>query len=125
MRAMLRIGVLVSCVLAAACAGDDSTLTLLRIGPAEGIPQTRDATLIIIGRDFPSGNLTLEVMGVGSFPCEVKGTATALCFVPANTLPNSASYIDSWKRVLRADTKLVVQAASAGQKAADYILGVS
>ncbi|MCZ6573733.1 MAG: peroxiredoxin [Planctomycetota bacterium] len=87
MRATLRVGVLVLCVLAAACAGDDSTLTLLRIGPVEGIPQTLDATLIIIGRGFPSGNMTLEVMGVGSFSCELKGAATALCFVPANTLP--------------------------------------
>ena len=40
------------------------------------------------------------------------------------TLPNSAAYIASWKRVLKADTRLVVQAASAGQKASDYILCV-
>ena len=40
------------------------------------------------------------------------------------TLDNSAAYIESWRRVLRADSKLVVQAASAGQKAADCVLGV-
>lgn len=40
-----------------------------------------------------------------------------------NTLDNSASDIDGWRRVLKADTRLVVQAASAGQRAADYILG--
>lgn len=41
-----------------------------------------------------------------------------------NTVENSASYIESWRRVLRADIRMVVSAASAGQKAADYILGV-
>ena len=39
------------------------------------------------------------------------------------TIKNSASYIDSWKRVIKADSKLVLQAAGMGQKAADYILG--
>lgn len=39
------------------------------------------------------------------------------------TVENSASYIDSWKRVIKADSKLVLQAAGLGQKAADYILG--
>ena len=36
---------------------------------------------------------------------------------------NSASYIASWKKVIKADVKLVIQAAGMGQKAADYILG--
>jgi len=39
------------------------------------------------------------------------------------TVKNSASYIDSWKKVIKADSKLVLQAAGLGQKAADYILG--
>ena len=39
------------------------------------------------------------------------------------TIKNSASYIASWKRVIKADSKLVLQAAGMGQKAADYILG--
>jgi len=39
------------------------------------------------------------------------------------TVKNSASYIDSWKRAIKADSKLVLQAAGLGQKAADYILG--
>jgi len=38
-------------------------------------------------------------------------------------LGNQATYIASWLKVLRKDSKLVIQAASAGQKAADYILG--
>ena len=39
------------------------------------------------------------------------------------TIKNSASYIASWKKVIKADSKLVIQAAGMGQKAADYILG--
>ena len=51
-----------------------------------------------------------------SFLC---GTAK----IDNTTIKNSASYIDSWKRVIKADSKLVLQAAGMGQKAADYILG--
>jgi antirestriction protein ArdC len=40
-----------------------------------------------------------------------------------NTIDNSAAYIAGWARALRQDKKIVVQAASQGQKAADYILG--
>jgi antirestriction protein ArdC len=40
------------------------------------------------------------------------------------TIENSASYIGSWLRKLENDPKLVVQAASQAQKAADLILGV-
>ena len=39
------------------------------------------------------------------------------------TVGNSASYIAGWKKVIKADSKLVLQAAGMGQKAADYILG--
>ena len=38
-----------------------------------------------------------------------------------NTLDNSAAYIAGWSRALRNDKRLVVGAASQGQKAADYI----
>lgn len=37
-----------------------------------------------------------------------------------NTLDNSASYIAGWSKALRADKRLVITAASQGQKAADY-----
>lgn len=40
------------------------------------------------------------------------------------TLPNSAAYIAGWLRALKGDPKLVVQAAGAAQKAADYVLGI-
>lgn len=41
------------------------------------------------------------------------------------TIKNSASYIQSWLGKLRDDKKLVVHAAAAAQKAADFILGKS
>ena len=44
--------------------------------------------------------------------------------IEASVIDNSASYIDGWSEAIRKDRKLVVMAASAGQKAADYIRGV-
>lgn len=41
-----------------------------------------------------------------------------------NTLSTSADYIAGWLSVLKGDSRLVVTAASAAQKAADYILGL-
>lgn len=52
--------------------------------------------------------------------------AAMLCGVAgidSNTISNSASYIHSWLRSLKEDSRLVVQAAAQAQKAADYILG--
>jgi antirestriction protein ArdC len=43
--------------------------------------------------------------------------------IAPQTVANSASYLQSWLRVLRADARMVISAASAAQKAADYILG--
>jgi antirestriction protein ArdC len=39
------------------------------------------------------------------------------------TIKNSASYIQSWLAKLKDDKKLVIHAAAAAQKAADFILG--
>ncbi|TDK58187.1 DUF1738 domain-containing protein [Bacillus salipaludis] len=53
--------------------------------------------------------------------------AAMLCGIAGidnNTLENSASYIQSWLRSLKEDSRLVVQAAAQAQKAADYILGI-
>ena len=52
--------------------------------------------------------------------------AAMLCGVAGiarQTVSNSASYLQSWLRVLKADSRLVIGAASAAQRAADYILG--
>jgi len=39
------------------------------------------------------------------------------------TIKNSAAYLQGWLRCLKQDKKLVMQAAGAGQKAADWIVG--
>lgn len=39
-----------------------------------------------------------------------------------NTIENSAAYIQGWAKKIRSDKRLVVIAASQGQKAADYVL---
>ena len=51
-------------------------------------------------------------------------TAAMLCGVTGidtHTLDNSTAYLQSWIARLKSDSKLIVQAASAAQKAADYI----
>ena len=52
--------------------------------------------------------------------------AAMLCGIAGidnSTIENSASYIDSWLRALKKESRLVLQAAAQAQKAADYILG--
>lgn len=52
-------------------------------------------------------------------------TAAFLCAESGieNTIDNSSAYIQGWASKLRSDKKLVIVAASQGQKAANYILG--
>lgn len=53
--------------------------------------------------------------------------AAMLCGVAGidnSTLDNSASYIQSWLRVLKSDKRMVVHAAAQAQRACDYILGI-
>jgi antirestriction protein ArdC len=52
-------------------------------------------------------------------------TASMLCGVAGieqDTIENSVSYIQGWLKVLRNDKKLLIYAAAAAQKAADFIL---
>jgi antirestriction protein ArdC len=52
--------------------------------------------------------------------------AAMLCGVTGienRTLENSTAYLKTWIERLRSDSRLIVSAASAAQKAADYILG--
>lgn len=51
-----------------------------------------------------------------AFLCGMTGIETA-------TIENSAAYIQSWLSVLKGDSKMVMQAASAAQKATDWIVG--
>jgi len=81
-----------------------------------------------IGRD---GIETLNSFGSESYSKEelvAELGAAMLCGVtgisPA-TILNSAAYLQSWINRLRGDSKLLVSAASAAQKAADYIRNAS
>ncbi|MBX7255938.1 MAG: ssDNA-binding domain-containing protein [Candidatus Hydrogenedentes bacterium] len=49
-----------------------------------------------------------------AFLCGLAGIADS-------TLANSAAYLDGWRKVIKEDTRLVVMAAAAAQKAVDYI----
>jgi len=47
----------------------------------------------------------------------------AVAGISPPTIEQSAAYIDGWRKKLRDDKRLIVTAAGAGQKAADWILG--
>jgi antirestriction protein ArdC len=82
-----------------------------RVG-REGIEQ-----LNTFGSETYSKEELIAEMGAAML-CGVTGIAPA-------TIENSASYLQSWINRLRGDSKLVISAASAAQKAADYIQGTS
>lgn len=82
-----------------------------RIG-REGIEQ-----LNTFGSESYSKEELIAEMGAAML-CGVTGISPA-------TIPNSASYIQSWINKLRGDSKLLVSAASQAQKAADYIQGIA
>jgi antirestriction protein ArdC len=42
-----------------------------------------------------------------------------------STLDNSAAYLKGWLEALKGDSRLIVTAASATQRAADFILGLN
>jgi len=80
-----------------------------RIG-REGIEQ-----LNTFGSESYSREELIAEMGAAMM-CGVTGIAPA-------TLENSAAYLKTWIERLKSDSRLLVSAASAAQKAADYILG--
>lgn len=65
--------------------------------------------------DYSKEELIAE-MGA-SFLCAFGG-------ISPKTIDNSASYISNWMTALKGDSKLVVHAAGAAQKASDYIRGI-
>ena len=79
-----------------------------------------------LGRDEVNGPI---VFGSPSYSREelvAEMGSTYLCGhagIENAVIENSAAYINGWLGKLRKDSKLVVQAASQAQKAADYILG--
>jgi antirestriction protein ArdC len=80
-----------------------------RVG-REGIEQ-----LNTFGSDSYSREELIAEMGAAMM-CGVTGIAPA-------TLQNSAAYLKTWIERLKSDSRLLVSAASAAQKSADYILG--
>ena len=82
-----------------------------RVG-REGIEQ-----LNTFGSESYSREELIAEMGA-AFLCGLTGIAPA-------TIPNSAAYLKHWIERLRGDSKLLVSAASAAQKAADYIRNTS
>ena len=75
-------------------------------------------------RRFPdaSGQLNALLLDV-SLAC--KAIARIVAFGElVTTIEQSAAYIDGWRKKLKDDKKLVVQAAGQGQRAADHIRGV-
>lgn len=80
-----------------------------RVG-REGIEQ-----LNTFGSESYSKEELIAEMGAAML-CGITGISPA-------TIPNSAAYIQSWINKLKGDSKLLVSAASAAQKASDFILG--
>jgi antirestriction protein ArdC len=79
-----------------------------------------------VGRD---GFESVQLFGSESYSKEelvAECGAAMLCGVTGienRTLENSAAYLKTWIERLKSDSRLIVTAASAAQKAADYILG--
>lgn len=67
---------------------------------------------------FGSADYSKEELIAEFCACFLCGTAG----IETATIDNSAAYIENWRKVLKANSKLVVQAAGKAQKAADYIL---
>jgi antirestriction protein ArdC len=88
-----------------------STGNASRVG-REGIDQ-----LNTFGSESYSREELVAEMGAAML-CGVTGIAQA-------TLQNSAAYLKTWIERLKSDSRLLVSAASAAQKASDYILGKS
>lgn len=78
----------------------------------KGIASDRD---FFGGQTYSKEELVAEL--TAAFVCGSIGIATT------NEITNSVAYIQSWLKALKDDRKLLVHAAAAAQKAADYILG--
>ena len=77
-------------------------------------PEITKGLIVFGSHDYSKEELVAE-MGA-AFLC-------GHCQIEQKTLYNSAAYIQGWLKKLRDDRKLVVHAAAAAQRAADYILG--
>ena len=67
------------------------------------------------GSSYGKEELVAEM--AAAFLCAAGGIGPA-------TVENSAAYLNGWAKALKGDKRLVVNAAAAGQKAADWVLGI-
>lgn len=91
------------------------------LGHATGHPYRLNRKGVSGDIQFGSGEYSKEELVAeltSAFCCAIVALDNSL-------LENSASYIDGWLKVLRADPKAVVIAAAQAQRAADYIKGVT
>jgi antirestriction protein ArdC len=74
-------------------------------------------------KDFAEGCFGSETYSKEELVAEMTAAfLCGVCQIENKTIENSAAYIKSWLGKLKDDAKLVVLAAAAAQKAADYIL---
>jgi antirestriction protein ArdC len=77
------------------------------------------------GLDIDLAPFGSEVYSREELVAEMSGAfLAASCGIGPQTIEQSASYIDNWRKVLQGDKRLVIQAAAAAQKSADWILNV-
>ena len=79
-----------------------------------------------LNRGFSNGNHSFGSNDYGKEELIAEMGSAFLCAetgIDQVTLEQSASYLKSWIRQLRGDSKLALQASGAAQKASDYILG--
>ena len=91
------------------------------LGHATGHPRRLDRPSLVGGHGHGTHEYSREELVAemtAAFLCAHAGIAPA-------TLSNAAAYLGGWLLVLRGDSRLVVQAAAAAQKAAEYVLGTS
>lgn len=92
--------------------------TVHSTGHHSRLARRQDGELRAFGsHDYGTEELTAE-MGAAMLAAET-GTETE------QTFEQSAAYLASWVRTIREDTKMVVRAAAASQRAVDLILGVT
>jgi antirestriction protein ArdC len=85
-------------------------------GHSKRLNRNLDKKLMPFGSaDYSREELVAE-MG-SAFLCAAAGISPA-------TIEQSAAYIAGWRKKLTADPKLIISAAGAGQRAADWIVGI-
>jgi antirestriction protein ArdC len=89
------------------------------LGHATGHASRLNRSGIIEGARFGSATYSREEL-IAEL---CSGFICAHCGIDAPLIENSAAYIAGWLKVLKGDSKLLVQAAAQAQRAADFILG--